>query len=160
MLRFKSAQAGKGVKYRSSISPTFDAVLKQIESTGKKSGCWIWYIFPTPFYPNGSETNNYYGMGSGNQVLENAKYYLNDTVLGPRLREITTIVLDKLKNGHKGEAKSITDIFGGDDKKFLSSVKLFAKVSPTGSIFHKVLSQISPKRKRKKPSKSPRKTFN
>jgi uncharacterized protein (DUF1810 family) len=64
---------------------------------------------------------------------EEAQAYLEHTILGPRLKESTRLVL--LVDG-----RSVEDIFGSpDDMKFRSSMTLFAQVSPRDDIFERAL---------------------
>ena len=62
-----------------------------------------------------------------------AKAYLDDPVLGPRLVECCEAVLAV-------EGRSAREIFGGiDELKLRSSATLFASVSDPGSVFERVL---------------------
>jgi uncharacterized protein (DUF1810 family) len=68
--------------------------------------------------------------------LEEARAYLEHSVLGPRLRECAGIVVGV-------EGKSVEEIFGyPDDLKFHSSMTLFAKAagsSPEERVFAEAL---------------------
>ena len=96
---------------------------------GRKTSHWIWYIFPQIQGLGHSFNAKYYALKS----LSEAQRYLDDPVLGPRLREITNIVL-----GHND--KAIDEIMGSgiDVIKFRSSMTLFDLVSP-GDLFGKAL---------------------
>ena len=64
--------------------------------------------------------------------LNEAKQYLNDEILGPRLREITSALLAV-------EGRSALEILGDpDDKKVRSCMTLFDFISPN-DIFEQVL---------------------
>ena len=95
---------------------------------GYKRSHWMWYIFPQIKGLGQSPTSQYYGITS----IEEAKAYLEDEILGTRLREICDALLQHTD-------KSARDIFGGTDAmKLKSSMTLFDKVSPN-DVFGKVL---------------------
>ena len=62
----------------------YPLALKEIKD-GLKRGHWIWYIFPQIKGLGHSYNSEFYGISS----KEEAKAYLDHSVLGPRLREIT-----------------------------------------------------------------------
>ena len=95
---------------------------------GYKHSHWMWYIFPQIKGLGRSSMSEYYGI----TYLDEARAYLEDDVLGTRLREICEALL-------KHSDKSAMDIFGGvDSMKLKSSMTLFDKVSPD-EVFGKVL---------------------
>ena len=101
--------------------------LREIKN-GRKTSHWMWYIFPQIKGLGQSPTSQYYGITS----IEEAKAYLEDEILGTRLREICDALLQHTD-------KSARDIFGGTDAmKLKSSMTLFDKVSPN-DVFGKVL---------------------
>lgn len=64
---------------------------------------------------------------------QEAQAYLDNAILGPRLRHCTELVL-------RVEGPSVTQIFGSpDDLKFRSSMTLFAKVTPENKVFQDAL---------------------
>ena len=94
---------------------------------GLKRGHWIWYIFPQIKGLGHSYNSEFYGISS----KEEAKAYLDHSVLGPRLREITQALLDC--------NKTADDILGYPDVlKVRSCMTLFDLVSPN-DIFNDVL---------------------
>ena len=100
-------------------------------SRGRKSGHWIWYIFPQIDGLGSSDITKLYSIKS----IEEAQAYLEHPVLGERLIESCEILL-------RLEDLSISDIMGfPDDLKLKSSITLFAQVSPQSSIFSEVLSK-------------------
>lgn len=95
---------------------------------GRKRSHWIWYIFPQIKGLGHSYNSEYYGIES----LDEARAYLEHEVLGARLCEITTTLLQ-----HRG--CTAEDILGGiDAKKVRSSMTLFDVVSPN-DIFAEVI---------------------
>lgn len=102
--------------------------LSEIQS-GQKRTHWIWYIFPQFDGLGYSETFKRYSIKS----IAEAEAYLRHPVLGPRLVECVEAVLGV-------EGRSVFEIFGTpDDIKVKSCATLFACVSPTGSVFERLL---------------------
>lgn len=106
---------------------SYSIALNEIKN-GKKVSHWMWYIFPQVIGLGYSEMANYYGI----EDIDEAKAYLSNEVLGPRLREITSEVLKVNKDNPE-------DIFGYvDAMKLRSSMTLFDYVS-SEDIFKDVL---------------------
>ena len=85
---------------------------------GKKLTHWIWYIFPQLKGLGHSNKSLYYGLDG----IDEARAYLAHPVLGARLREITTAVLQS--------DKTADEIFGGIDTiKLRSCMTLFNEVA-------------------------------
>lgn len=95
---------------------------------GRKQGHWIWYIFPQMKGLGTSGNSTYFGISS----LDEARAYLEHSILGPRLRECSRLVLDS-------RYKSIDQILGGDDIKFRSSMTLFSRATSDNEIFKNCL---------------------
>ena len=96
---------------------------------GRKTGHWIWYIFPQIQGLGRSSNSKLYAISS----LDEAQEYLAHPVLGARLKECTGIILS-----HKGD--DIYAIMGSsiDAVKLRSSMTLFDIISPN-DIFGEVL---------------------
>ena len=106
----------------------YDGVLGELRS-GRKSGHWIWFIFPQVAGLGHSDTSRYFAIGS----LDEARAYLAHPVLGPRLRECARIVLET-------EGRTAEDIFGPTDAmKVRSCMTLFHRVAPDDPVFAQVL---------------------
>lgn len=100
-------------------SMSYDKALGEIKK-GIKTSHWMWYIFPQLKGLGKSPTSQFYGISN----LEEAKAYLDDEILGPRLKEITNALLN-----HSN--KRIETILGDiDSKKLKSSMTLFDIISP------------------------------
>ena len=107
---------------------TFEKARSELIAGAKRSH-WIWYIFPQLGALGQSRTAKFYGIGS----LDDARAYVRHPVLGPRLLELTRIVLTHPEKSPQG-------IFGfPDDLKFRSSMTLFALAAPEHAEFRKVL---------------------
>ena len=99
---------------------------------GRKTGHWMWFVFPQVAGLGMSEMSRRYAIGS----LSEAVAYLEHPVLGPRLRECAGIVL-----GTHG--RSAEDIFGGIDATQLrSSMTLFHRAAPDEAVFREVLDRF------------------
>ena len=96
-------------------APLYDIALAELIG-GRKLTHWMWFIFPQLRGLGRSSVAHRYGIGS----LDEARAYLAHPVLGPRLKECVTVVLDC------GETDPGV-IFGSpDDMKFISSMTLFS----------------------------------
>lgn len=96
---------------------------------GKKMSHWMWYIFPQLAGLSFSSTSQFYAIKN----LHEADEYLNHSILGKRLIEITTELL-------KHENLTAYEIFGSpDDKKLKSCMTLFSMVRNAPDVFNQVL---------------------
>jgi uncharacterized protein (DUF1810 family) len=115
--RFMQAQEG-----------AYERALSEIEN-GRKRSHWMWFIFPQFEGLGSSAMSRRYAIKS----VAEAKAYLDHSVLGPRLMACTEALLSL-------EELSANQIFGfPDDRKLRSCATLFASVSPSGSVFHRLL---------------------
>lgn len=107
--RFKSAQDG-GI---------YEEALKEARN-GEKRNHWMWFIFPQMKGLGTSRSAELYGIENPGE----AKAYLEDPVLGARLREICAALLEQPQSDPE-------IIFGFPDYlKLRSSMTLFDLVSP------------------------------
>ena len=106
----------------------YEDALSEIKG-GQKRTHWMWYIFPQIDGLGFSSMSKRYSIKS----IEEAQAYLHHPILGSRLLECAQTVVDV-------EGRSIAAIFGSpDDQKLRSCVTLFASVSPSGSVFERIL---------------------
>jgi uncharacterized protein (DUF1810 family) len=106
----------------------YDAALAELRA-GKKTGHWMWFVFPQVAGLGRSSVSQRFAISS----LDEVRAYLEDPVLGPRLRTCVEAI-----NGVSG--KSAREIFGQpDDMKFRSSLTLFSQVAPEPSVFTEAL---------------------
>jgi uncharacterized protein (DUF1810 family) len=108
----------------------YKLALEEVRS-GKKQSHWVWYIFPQMRGLGRSYFAQLYGISD----REEAVAYLNHEVLGPRLREITSALLDHVDYS----AEEIFDDL--DAMKVRSCMTLFDIVSPD-DIFVDVLNKF------------------
>lgn len=117
LARFVEAQGG-----------TFEQACAELRR-GRKTGHWMWFIFPQIAGLGLSAMSQKYAIGS----VAEARAYLAHPVLGPRLREICGIV-----NGIEG--RTVYQVFGSpDDMKLRSSMTLFAQASEEKAVFVEVI---------------------
>ncbi|MBE9608236.1 DUF1810 domain-containing protein [Chitinilyticum piscinae] len=96
---------------------------------GKKRSHWMWFVFPQLAGLGRSETARFYALSG----REEAQAFLAHPLLGTRLLECTAAVLAL-------PAPDLLQLFGRpDDLKFVSSMTLFAALSPPGSVFGQAL---------------------
>ncbi len=109
----------------------YERALSEIRS-GRKRSHWMWYVFPQYDGLGSSPTSRRYAIKS----LAEAQAYLSHPVLGPRLVECAEAALGV-------EGRSAFEIFGSpDDMKLRSCATLFARVSPAGSVFQRLLDKF------------------
>jgi uncharacterized protein (DUF1810 family) len=102
--------------------------LAEIRS-GRKRSHWMWFVFPQIAGLGVSATARRYAI----RDLAEAQAYLDHPILGKRLAECAEAALGV-------EERSAFEVFGSpDDMKLRSCATLFARVSPPGSVFHRLL---------------------
>jgi uncharacterized protein (DUF1810 family) len=105
-------------------APVYRKVVAELEA-GRKTSHWMWFIFPQVAGLGHSAMAQKYAIGSADE----AAAYLAHPLLGERLRECSALVAAI-------DDKDITDIFDPpDDRKFHSSMTLFAEVAPDEAVF-------------------------
>jgi uncharacterized protein (DUF1810 family) len=118
--RFVQAQEG-----------AYQQALSEIRQ-GMKRSHWMWYIFPQLAGLGSSPTSRLYAISSAAE----AGAYLAHPTLGPRLVQCAEALLAV-------RGRSAHEIFGSpDDLKLRSCATLFAHVSPSGSVFEKLLDAL------------------
>jgi uncharacterized protein (DUF1810 family) len=117
LTRFVAAQAG-----------VYDQALAELRA-GRKRSHWMWFVFPQIAGLGSSPTAQRYAIGS----LDEARAYLADSVLGPRLIECASAL-------PAVEGRTAEEILGyPDDLKLRSSMTLFARAAPEVPVFQEVL---------------------
>jgi len=118
--RFVAAQDG-----------VYDRALAELRA-GRKTGHWIWFVFPQIAGLGQSEMSRIYAIGS----LAEARAYLAHPVLGPRLREAAAAVLAT-------HGRSAGEMLGSIDAvKLRSSMTLFLRAAPDEPAFRAVLDRF------------------
>ena len=115
--RFVTAQAG-----------VYHGALAELRR-GRKTGHWIWFVFPQIAGLGSSEMSRYYAIGS----LDEARAYLAHPILGPRLLGCAAAVMAV-------SGRSAVEILGSVDAvKLRSSMTLFHRAAPAQPAFAQVL---------------------
>jgi uncharacterized protein (DUF1810 family) len=108
----------------------FEAARAELLS-GRKASHWMWFVFPQVAGLGHSPMARRYAIGS----LGEARAYLAHPILGPRLRELTSIVTALPDSDGRA-------IFGDvDAMKFRSSMTLFDAAEP-GAVFASALQRF------------------
>jgi uncharacterized protein (DUF1810 family) len=106
-------------------APVYKTVIAELKG-GRKRSHWMWFIFPQIAGLGRSEMAREFAISSADE----AAAYLAHPVLGPRLRECSALVAAI-------DDKEASEIFDPpDDRKFHSSMTLFAEVAPDEAVFH------------------------
>ena len=115
--RFVDAQEG-----------TYDAALAELRR-GRKTGHWIWYVFPQISGLGTNEMSRYYAIRS----IDEARRYLAHPLLGARLRECARTLLEV-------DARTAEEVLGPlDALKVRSSMTLFHRADPGERVFSDIL---------------------
>jgi len=106
----------------------YERALAEIRS-GRKQSHWMWYVFPQYVGLGSSAISQRYAI----KTAAEAEAYIRHPVLGARLVECFEAALGI-------EDRSASEVFGSpDDMKLRSSATLFAAITPSGSVFERVL---------------------
>ncbi len=108
---------------------TYDVALRELRA-GRKTGHWMWFVFPQLAGLGRSPTARHYAVRGADE----ARAYLAHPVLGPRLRECVALLLAL-------ERRTIDGIMGSsiDARKLRSSMTLFHRAEPAEALFRAVL---------------------
>ena len=107
-------------KFSEAQEPVYTQALAELKA-GRKTSHWIWYILPQHVELGRSRRAIHYGITD----LDQARRYLRDPMLGPRLRVCVEVVL-------RHSDKTVFEIFGSpDDIKFQSCLTLFEAATET-----------------------------
>ena len=96
---------------------------------GRKTGHWMWFVFPQLAGLGRSPTARHYALRGADE----ARAYLAHPVLGPRLRACAQAVTDLATSDPVAVLGSV------DAQKLRSSMTLFALVDPDAPVFADVL---------------------
>ncbi|MHA7217523.1 DUF1810 domain-containing protein [Arthrobacter sp. MDT1-48-3] len=119
LARFVDAQDAHG---------TYDQALAELRN-GRKTGHWMWFVFPQVAGLGSSPTSVRYAIGT----LEEARAYLAHRVLGPRLMESVHALLNL-------QGSDPVAVLGGiDARKLQSSMTLFDRAGPQEPWFRALL---------------------
>lgn len=121
--RFREAQEG-----RDGVGTIYQRALEEL-AAGRKETHWMWFVFPQLGGLGASYMAQKYAIGG----LEEARAYLADPVLGPRLRACVAAL-------NAVEGRTANEIMGfPDDLKLHSSLTLFAQAADDDAVFVEAL---------------------
>ena len=112
----------------SPLMSNYSKALAEIQS-GKKTTDWIWYIFPQMEGLGHSYNANYFGI----KDLAEAEAYLNHSILGTRLIEMSSALL------YLNETNLEIVVGWTDKRKICSCMTLFSQVNASHPIFLQVV---------------------
>lgn len=108
-------------------SEVYRIALRELQKDRKQSH-WMWFIFPQLKGLGHSYNSKFYGISGAEEASE----YLENPILGQRLREVSNAILNL-------PTDDAIEVFGGiDSRKLKSSMTLVDLVSPN-DIFAQVL---------------------
>jgi uncharacterized protein (DUF1810 family) len=110
---------------------TYQQALAELRA-GRKTSHWMWFVFPQIAGLGRSAMAQSYAIAD----LDEARAYLNHSVLGPRLVTAAETMITHRE-------RSADDILGGIDAiKLRSSMTLFVHADPGQTVFRTVLDQF------------------
>lgn len=119
--RFVAAQDAAG----------WDGILAELRR-GRKSGHWIWFVFPQLRGLGFSTMADRYGLAG----IDEARAYLAHPVLGPRLHQAVSLLV---AHSDRTAVEMLGEI---DAMKFRSSLTLFQAASAEAGVFGEALRQF------------------
>lgn len=109
----------------------YGGVLEELRR-GRKTGHWIWFVFPQIAGLGSSGMSQRFAISS----LDEARAYLDHSLLGPRLHECIAAVLAT-------GGRAADEIFGSlDAMKVRSSMTLFHRAAPDDPVFATMLDRF------------------
>lgn len=128
MERSSTMSPAKFADFEAAQNPAYANVVREL-TAGRKESHWMWFIFPQLRGLGSSSMAQRFSLDS----LAEAREYLAHSVLGPRLRECTRLVLS-----HSGS--DLESILGyPDNLKFRSSMTLFRAAAEHELLFEQAL---------------------
>lgn len=112
-------------------APVYQVVVAELKA-GRKTGHWMWFIFPQIAGLGRSATAQKFAISSADE----AAAYLAHPLLGPRLRECCALVAAI-------DDREVDEIFGAPDNlKFHSAMTLFAEIAPDEAVFQDCINKF------------------
>jgi uncharacterized protein (DUF1810 family) len=122
------------VRFLDAQDQIYVQVIEELTS-GRKQTHWMWFIFPQLVGLGRSAMAQHYAI----RDLDQARRYLGDSILGPRLRQVVKLMIDQ-------KGRSAFEILDSpDDMKFRSCLTLFREAASENSdrtLFTKALDQF------------------
>jgi uncharacterized protein (DUF1810 family) len=122
------------IRFLDAQDQIYQQVVEEL-TDGRKETHWMWFIFPQLVGLGRSGMTQHYAI----RDLDQARRYLSDSILGPRLRQAVRLLMDQT-------GKSAFEILGSpDDLKLRSCLTLFRQAASEQSdreLFAKALDQF------------------
>jgi uncharacterized protein (DUF1810 family) len=122
------------IRFLDAQDQIYSQVIEELTS-GRKLTHWMWFVFPQLAGLGRSDMAQHYAI----RDLDQARRYLADSILGPRLRSVVKLMMDQ-------KEKSAFEILGSpDDLKFRSCLTLFREAATENSdrvLFTRALDQF------------------
>ncbi len=122
------------IRFRDAQERIYPKVVEEL-TKGRKQTHWMWFIFPQIAGLGHSDMAQHYAIHDLNQ----ARRYLDDPVLGARLRQTVDLMIQQ-------KGKSASEILNSlDDLKFRSCLTLFREAASENSdrvLFTRALEQF------------------
>lgn len=122
---------GELSEFVASQAPVWDDVLREMRA-GRKTSHWIWWVFPQLAILGRSHRARHFGLSG----LDGAAAYLAHPVLGPRLIQVSQLLLS-----HE-DTDPATILGAVDALKVRSCMTLFEAVPDAPGIFAEVLDRM------------------
>jgi uncharacterized protein (DUF1810 family) len=120
--RFVDAQDAGGI---------YESALAELRA-GRKRSHWMWFVFPQVAGLGRSSTAQHFAVSG----LDEARAYLDHPVLGPRLVQAASALLDQ-------PSRDAVVVLGSiDAQKLRSSMTLFTRAAPAEPVFGRVLDEF------------------
>ncbi len=118
-------------RFLTAQDPVYEGALAELRS-GRKTGHWMWFIFPQLVGLGHSEMSRLYAISD----LDEAKAYLAHPVLGARLKECAEALL-------ANDDRTAEEILGSIDAvKLRSCMTLFHRAAPDEAVFAEILQRF------------------
>jgi uncharacterized protein (DUF1810 family) len=122
------------IRFLDAQDQIYQQVIEEL-AKGRKQSHWMWFIFPQLTGLGRSAMTQHYAIHG----LVQARRYLDDPVLGARLRQVVNLMIHQ-------KGKSALEILGSpDDLKFRSCLTLFREATSDNAdraLFNKALDQF------------------
>src|SRR5947207_8636369 len=106
------------IRFLDAQNQIYQQALEEL-ANGRKETHWMWFIFPQLAGLGRSGMAQHYAIHD----LDQAKRYLTDSILGPRLRQVVKLLIDQ-------KGKSAFEILGSpDDLKLRSCLTVFREAA-------------------------------
>jgi uncharacterized protein (DUF1810 family) len=122
------------IRFLDAQDQIYERVVEEL-AKGRKETHWMWFVFPQLMGLGRSDMAQHYAI----RDVDQAKRYLAERILGPRLRQVVRLLMDQ-------KGKSAFEILGSpDDLKLRSCLTLFREAASNNTdraLFARALDQF------------------